>query len=51
MTGPLPCDCCRGVHFCVFVRGTDVKTLVLECSGCGARTGFRAPGPVMADAS
>jgi len=51
MTGPLPCDHCRGVHFCVYIRGTGAKTLILECSGCGARTGFRASGPVMVAAS
>jgi len=51
VTGPLPCDHCRGVHFTAFIRHGDTLTLILECAGCGARTGFRASGPVMADAS
>jgi len=58
VTGPLPCDHCRGVHYSVFLhppvltmQGVHPTVMILECAGCGARTAFRASGPVMADAS
>jgi hypothetical protein len=47
VTGPLPCDHCRGIHFTVFTRGPVPATVILECAGCGARTAVRAAGPVM----
>lgn len=48
MKGRMACDTCHGVHFCASLDG---QIMVLECAGCGARTGFRASGPVMADVS
>jgi len=51
MTGPLPCDHCRGVHFCAYIRGPFPATLILECTSCRARTACRITAPVMEEAA